>query len=50
MNSDSIYNSFKGVSSPSLSEEQKREIAKLLANYLNSREFALHVKAILEKC
>ena len=49
MDQYSILNVFNTVTTNSLSDEQKREIAKLMAAYLNSYDFALHIKAILAR-
>lgn len=49
MDEHSVANIFSNVSTPNLSAEQKREVAKLLAEYLNSYEFALHIKAVLAR-
>ena len=49
MSESTIINVFKNVSTPSLSETQRQDIASLLAEYLNSYDFELHVKEILSR-
>ena len=49
MNEDFISNTFQNILTPSLTPEQKREIARLLAAYLNSYDFALRVQSVLDR-
>ena len=49
MNGSQILNVFRNVPTEHLSEEQKREFAELLARYLDSYEFACHLKNLLAR-
>jgi len=45
----SILNAFKNVSTPHLSDEQRSEIAKLLAEYLRSYDFERFIKELPDR-
>lgn len=49
MDAEQILNAFGWVKTPSLTDEQKRDVAKMLESFLKSPAFAAFVKSLANR-